>query len=135
MEEDSHDYLFKIVLIGAPGVGKSCLLTRFTRNEFNLEQKSTIGVEFATRTMTIDNKKVKMQVWDTAGQDRYRAITTAYYKGAVGALVVYDITNSETLGSLDSWLSELDQNSEPNISKLLIGNKCDLANLRNVTVD
>jgi len=88
----SYDYLFKVVLIGDSGVGKSNLLSRFTRNEFCLESKSTIGVEFATRSIQVDGKTIKAQIWDTAGQERYRAITSAYYRGAVGALLVYDIT-------------------------------------------
>ena len=85
-----YDLLFKIVLIGDSGVGKSNLLSRFTKNEFNMDSKSTIGVEFATRTLEIDGKRIKAQIWDTAGQERYRAITSAYYRGAVGALIVYD---------------------------------------------
>ena len=88
--EDDYDYLFKVVLIGDSGVGKSNLLSRFTRNEFDLETKTTIGVEFATNTIVIDGKTIKAQIWDTAGQERYRAITSAYYRGAVGALLVYD---------------------------------------------
>ncbi|KAK9025676.1 hypothetical protein V6N11_038534 [Hibiscus sabdariffa] len=90
--DDDYDYLFKLVLIGDSGVGKSNLLSRFARNEFNLESKSTIGVEFATRSIRVDDKVVKAQIWDTAGQERYRAITSAYYRGAVGALLVYDVT-------------------------------------------
>lgn len=90
----SYDYLFKVVLIGDSGVGKSNLLSRFTRNEFMLESKSTIGVEFATRSIQVDGKTIKAQIWDTAGQERYRAITSAYYRGAVGALLVYDITKT-----------------------------------------
>ena len=89
--------LFPVVLIGDSGVGKSNLLSRFTRNEFNLESKSTIGVEFATRSIQVDGKTIKAQIWDTAGQERYRAITSAYYRGAVGALLVYDIGNYQTV--------------------------------------
>ena len=114
--DDEYDYLFKgkatwpehdngitsqiyfvVVLIGDSGVGKSNLLSRFTRNEFNLESKSTIGVEFATRSIQVDGKTIKAQIWDTAGQERYRAITSAYYRGAVGALLVYDIGNYQTV--------------------------------------
>jgi small GTP-binding protein len=85
--------LFKIVLVGDSGVGKTNLLTRFSKNEFSLESKTTIGVEFATKTITTETGHViKAQIWDTAGQDRYRAIASSYYKGAAGALVVYDIT-------------------------------------------
>jgi small GTP-binding protein len=90
--EEDYDYLFKVVLIGDTAVGKSNLLSRFTRNEFDLETKTTIGVEFATNTIVIDSKTIKAQIWDTAGQERYRAITSAYYRGAVGALLVYDIS-------------------------------------------
>ena len=87
----NNHFLFKVVLIGDSGVGKSQILSRFTRNEFSLDSKSTIGVEFATKNIEIDNKIIKTQIWDTAGQERYRAITSAYYRGAVGALLIYDI--------------------------------------------
>lgn len=90
--DDDYDYLFKIVLIGDSGVGKTNLLSRFTKDEFNLESKPTIGVEFATKTLTVEGQHIKAQIWDTAGQERYRAITNAYYRGALGALTVYDIT-------------------------------------------
>ncbi|CAN1288614.1 Ras-related protein RABA4a [Linum perenne] len=86
------DYVFKVVLIGDSAVGKSQILARFARNEFSLDSKATIGVEFQTRTMVISHKSVKAQIWDTAGQERYRAVTSAYYRGAVGAMLVYDIT-------------------------------------------
>jgi Ras-related protein Rab-11A len=89
--------LLKIVLVGDSGVGKTNLLTRFSKNEFSLESKTTIGVEFATKTITTESGRViKAQIWDTAGQDRYRAIASSYYKGAVGALLVYDITKEKT---------------------------------------
>ena len=89
---EQYDYLFKIVLIGDSGVGKSSILSRFSRNEFQANSRSTIGVEFSTRTVQIEGKNVKAQIWDTAGQEKYRAITKAYYRGAKGALLVYDIT-------------------------------------------
>ncbi|CAL52204.1 Small GTPase superfamily, Rab type [Ostreococcus tauri] len=129
-EADDYDYLFKVVLVGDSGVGKSNLLSRFTRNEFCLESKSTIGVEFATRTIEIQNKIIKAQIWDTAGQERYRAITSAYYRGAVGALLVYDVTNKDTFGNVEKWLSELRDHADANIVIMLVGNKCDLAQLR-----
>jgi len=105
--DDEYDFLFKIVLIGDSGVGKSNLLSRFTRNEFNLESKSTIGVEFATKSITTENKTIKAQIWDTAGQERYRAITSAYYRGAVGALLVYDIAKRTSYDNVSRWLKEL----------------------------
>jgi Ras-related protein Rab-11A len=133
--EDDYDYLFKVVLIGDSGVGKSNLLSRFTRNEFSLESKSTIGVEFATRSLTVDTKVIKAQIWDTAGQERYRAITSAYYRGAVGALLVYDVTRHSTFENVERWLRELRDHTDPNIVVMLIGNKSDLRHLVAVPTD
>ncbi|KAJ8647408.1 hypothetical protein MRB53_000431 [Persea americana] len=124
--EEEYDYLFKVVLIGDSGVGKSNLLSRFTRNEFCLESKSTIGVEFATRTL---------QIWDTAGQERYRAITSAYYRGALGALLVYDVTKPTTFDNVSRWLKELRDHADANIVVMLIGNKTDLKHLRGVATE
>ncbi|TEB31422.1 GTPase [Coprinellus micaceus] len=134
-EGSNYDYLFKVVLIGDSGVGKSNLLSRFTRNEFNLESKSTIGVEFATRSINVDGKTVKAQIWDTAGQERYRAITSAYYRGAVGALLVYDIAKHATYVNVMRWLKELRDHADSNIVIMLVGNKSDLKHLRAVPTD
>ncbi|KAF8898240.1 ras family-domain-containing protein [Gymnopilus junonius] len=134
-EGSNYDYLFKVVLIGDSGVGKSNLLSRFTRNEFNLESKSTIGVEFATRSINVDGKTVKAQIWDTAGQERYRAITSAYYRGAVGALLVYDIAKHATYVNVTRWLKELRDHADANIVIMLVGNKSDLKHLRAVPTD
>merc|ERR1711944_381888 len=123
------------VLIGDSGVGKSNLLSRFTRNEFNLESKSTIGVEFATRSIQVDGKTIKAQIWDTAGQERYRAITSAYYRGAVGALLVYDIAKHLTYENVERWLRELRDHADQNIVIMLVGNKSDLRHLRAVPTD
>ncbi|KAF3442393.1 hypothetical protein FNV43_RR16309 [Rhamnella rubrinervis] len=204
--DDDYDYLFKVVLIGDSGVGKSNLLSRFTKNEFNLESKSTIGVEFATRTLNVDSKVIKAQIWDTAGQERscfffifafsdldgktglggmigfrdsqwqsgysrinlklwlamleleggvddifgswdqvfkcskllmlsYRAITSAYYRGAVGALLVYDVTRHATFENVDRWLKELRNHTESNIVVMLVGNKSDLRHLVAVSTE
>ncbi|ETW85348.1 hypothetical protein HETIRDRAFT_407449 [Heterobasidion irregulare TC 32-1] len=134
-EGSNFDYLFKVVLIGDSGVGKSYLLSRFTRNEFNLETKSTIGVEFATRTISVDGKTLKAQIWDTAGQERYRAITAAYYRGAVGALLVYDISKHATYVNVTRWLKELRDHADSNIVIMLVGNKSDLKHLRAVPTE
>mmetsp|Transcript_18613 Transcript_18613/g.34929 ORF Transcript_18613/g.34929 Transcript_18613/m.34929 type:complete len:214 (+) Transcript_18613:88-729(+) len=134
-KDDDYDYLFKVVLIGDSGVGKSNLLSRFTRDEFNLESKSTIGVEFATKSITTNGKVIKAQIWDTAGQERYRAITSAYYRGAVGALLVYDISKRVTFENLERWLQELRDHADPNIVIMLVGNKGDLRHLRAVGQD
>ena len=128
--------LFKIVLVGDSGVGKTNLLARFSRNEFNLESRATIGVEFATKTITTENGDViKAQIWDTAGQDRYRAIASSYYKGAVGALLVYDITKQQSFENVEKWLKELRENGVENMTLMLIGNKTDLAKNRMVKTE
>ncbi|XP_076906774.1 ras-related protein RABA2a [Bidens hawaiensis] len=133
--DEEYDYLFKVVLIGDSGVGKSNLLSRFTRNEFCLESKSTIGVEFATRTLQVEGRTIKAQIWDTAGQERYRAITSAYYRGALGALLVYDVTKPTTFENISRWLKELRDHADANIVIMLIGNKTDLKHLRAVAVE
>ncbi|CAM8941500.1 unnamed protein product [Rhodiola kirilowii] len=134
-QEEEYDYLFKIVLIGDSGVGKSNLLSRFTRNEFCLESKSTIGVEFATRTLQVEGRTIKAQIWDTAGQERYRAITSAYYRGARGALLVYDTTKPTTFENVSRWLKELRDHADANIVIMLIGNKTDLKHLRAIATE
>ncbi|XP_020598991.1 ras-related protein RABA1f-like [Phalaenopsis equestris] len=135
MLDDDCDYLFKVVLIGDSGVGKSNLLFRFTKNEFSLESKSTIGVEFATRSIRVTEKVVKAQIWDTAGQERYRAITSAYYRGAVGALLVYDVTRKVTFDGVERWLKELRDYTDHNTVIMLVGNKADLRHLRVVSTE
>lgn len=132
----NFDHLFKIVLVGDSGVGKSNLLSRFTRNMFTNDEKSTIGVEFATRLVPMeDGKKIKAQIWDTAGQERYRAITNAYYRGALGAMLVYDVTKQNTFENIPRWLRELRDYANRDIVLILVGNKCDLvdSSLRQVT--
>lgn len=135
MDSGDPDFLLKIVLIGDSGVGKTNFLSRFARDQFNPDSKPTIGVEFATKTIEVEGKTVKAQIWDTAGQERYRAITSAYYRGAIGALLLYDITASLTFTSLSRWLQELRENADSNIVVMLVGNKCDLQELRAVSVE
>ena len=127
--------MFKCVIIGDTGVGKSNLLSRFARDEFTKDSKSTIGVEFATRQIEHDGKTIEAQVWDTAGQERYRAITAAYYRGAIGALLVYDITKRESFENCERWLRELRAHADPSIVAMLVGNKCDLRHLKAVDVE
>ncbi|KAK4720960.1 hypothetical protein R3W88_011193 [Solanum pinnatisectum] len=129
------DYVFKVVLIGDSAVGKSQILARFARNEFSLDSKATIGVEFQTRTLVIQHKSVKAQIWDTAGQERYRAVTSAYYRGAVGAMLVYDITKRQTFDHIPRWLEELRAHADRNIVIILIGNKTDLKDQRAVPTE
>jgi len=129
---ETEDYSIKIVVVGDSGVGKSNILTRFVQNEFNQESKATVGVELSMKTYRIENKIVKVHLWDTAGQERYKSITAAYYKGAKGAMIVYDITRRETFNSVGKWYEEVREYGDKNMSVMLVGNKSDLTLLRNV---
>uniref|UniRef100_A0A8R7R764 Ras-related protein RABA3 n=2 Tax=Triticum urartu TaxID=4572 RepID=A0A8R7R764_TRIUA len=124
MEED---YVFKVVVIGDSGVGKTQLLGRFTRGDFCLDSKSTIGIEFQTRAADIAGRRVKAQIWDTAGQERYRAVTSAYYRGALGAMLVYDVTRRDSFAHAARWVAELRAHADKSIVVALVGNKADLA--------
>mmetsp|Transcript_76486 Transcript_76486/g.93939 ORF Transcript_76486/g.93939 Transcript_76486/m.93939 type:complete len:207 (+) Transcript_76486:120-740(+) len=127
-----YDYLFKLVLIGDSGVGKSCLLLRFADDSFTDSYISTIGVDFRFRTVNIDMKTVKLQIWDTAGQERFRTITSAYYRGAHGIIMVYDVTNFESFEHVEEWLNEVNRHASESTLKLLVGNKADLADDKKV---
>jgi len=131
----SYAYLFKYIIIGDTGVGKSCLLLQFTDKRFQPVHDLTIGVEFGARMITIDNRQIKLQIWDTAGQESFRSITRSYYRGAAGALLVYDITRRETFNHLTRWLEEARQNSNSNMAIMLIGNKSDLEHRRAVSTE
>jgi len=131
----SYAYLFKYIIIGDTGVGKSCLLLQFTDKRFQPVHDLTIGVEFGARMITIDGKQVKLQIWATAGQESFRSITRSYYRGAAGALLVYDITRRDTFNHLTTWLEDAKQHSNSNMVIMLIGNKSDLEADRVVSVD
>ncbi|XP_055067259.1 ras-related protein Rab-25b [Misgurnus anguillicaudatus] len=133
--DEAYNFVFKVVLIGESGVGKSNLLSRFTKNEFNHDSRTTIGVEFSTRTVELNGLTIKAQIWDTAGLERYRAITSAYYRGAVGALLVYDISKHLTYESAERWLKELYDHADPHIVVMLVGNKTDLGAVRAVPTE
>ena len=133
--QNGYDMIFKIVLIGDTSVGKTNILSKYLSNEFDPDSKATVGVEFGTKDFKIENNIVKVQIWDTAGQERYRSITNAYYKGAKGSLLVYDITNPKSFENLDKWLSDLKTNAEEKISIVLLGNKSDLEGERKITLE
>ena len=115
----------KCILIGNSGVGKSSLVCHFTENKFT-DQDTTIGVEFGSREVKVDNQTYKLQVWDTAGQERYRTITKAYYKGADGILVVFDLTDKESFNNVDSWLKEIEKHCGTDVSVIVLANKSDV---------
>ena len=134
-EEENYNMIFKIVLVGDSGVGKTNLLLRYLKNEFNTQTKATVRVEFGNTKVQIDNALIKAQIWDTAGQERYRSITSAYYKGAHGALIVYDITRKDSFDSVEKWLSDLKNNGEEKMVIMAIGNKCDMVNERVISTE
>ncbi|KAF5743890.1 ras-related protein RABA3 [Tripterygium wilfordii] len=133
--EEKIEYVFKIVVIGDSAVGKTQLLSRFAKNEFCFDSKSTIGVDFQTRTVTIKGKVIKAQIWDTAGQERYRAVTSAYYRGALGAIIVYDITKRPSFDHVARWVEELRANADNSIVMAMTGNKADLVDERAVPTE
>lgn len=129
----SYNYLFKYIIIGDTGVGKSCLLLQFTDSRFRNDHDLTIGVEFGAKIVTIDNKSIHLQIWDTAGQESFRSITRGYYRGAAAALLTYDITRRDTFQSLSKWLEETKNNGNPNMVIVLVANKVDLESQRMVS--
>uniref|UniRef100_A0A1I8BTN2 Ras-related protein Rab-35 n=1 Tax=Meloidogyne hapla TaxID=6305 RepID=A0A1I8BTN2_MELHA len=119
-----YDFLFKLLIIGDSGVGKSSLLLRFSDNTFSANYITTIGVDFKIRTITVKGYKVKLQIWDTAGQERFRTITSTYYRGTHGVVVVYDVTTPDSFANVKRWLHEIETNCE-NVQRILVGNKLD----------
>ncbi|KAL4462047.1 hypothetical protein ABPG74_000892 [Tetrahymena malaccensis] len=133
MANREYDYLIKLVIIGNSSVGKSSVLLRFSDDQFSESYLTTIGVDFRFKTLNIDGRKVKLQIWDTAGQERFRTITNAYYKGADGIVLVYDITNSTSFEDIERfWLNEVESYAEKDVELLLLGNKSDLSDQRQV---
>ena len=146
----TYDYLFKLLLIGDSGVGKTCVLFRFSEDAFNATFISTIGnliapllirlnknriipgIDFKIRTIELDGKKIKLQIWDTAGQERFRTITTAYYRGAMGIMLVYDITNEKSFDNIKNWIRNIEEHASADVEKMILGNKCDMNGRRQV---
>ncbi|KAH8554741.1 ras family-domain-containing protein [Umbelopsis sp. PMI_123] len=122
----NYNYIIKYIIVGDTGVGKSCLLLQFTDHRFHAQHELTIGVEFGTRFVNVEGKQIKLQIWDTAGQENFRSITRSYYRGAAGALIVYDITRRDSFNNIPTWLEDVRKNANPNTTIMLIGNKCDL---------
>ena len=135
MTQNEYDYMFKILLIGNSAVGKSSLLMRFADDIFTDNFLPTIGVDFKIRTIETAGSIVKLQMWDTAGQEKFKTITSAYYKGAHGVIMVYDITDRKSFTDLQNWLSEVDKYSREDVVKILVGNKKDLESNREVSIE
>ena len=130
-----YNYLFKYIIIGDPSVGKSNLLMKFANNKFTEDYEATIGVEFGVKNLQIDNKIYRIQIWDTAGQENFRSITRAYYKNCVCAMVVYDITKRTSFNNVQNWLQDVITQSPKTVLIILIGNKIDLEDKREVIFD
>lgn len=134
-KQQAYDYLIKLLLIGDSGVGKSCLLLRFSDDSFTPSFITTIGIDFKIRTIELEGKRIKLQIWDTAGQERFRTITTAYYRGAMGILLVYDVTDEKSFSNIRNWIRNIEQHATENVNKMLVGNKCDMADKRVVEAE
>lgn len=130
-----YEHLFKFIIIGDEAVGKTCLLLQFTDKRYRATHQVTVGVEFGSKTVEVSGKMIKLQCWDTAGQDRFRSIVRSYYRGAAGALLVYDITRRESFEHITNWLIEARNHADPNLVITLVGNKCDRSADRQVSYD
>jgi Ras-related protein Rab-8A len=124
----AYDYLMKFIIIGDSGVGKTCFLMRFADDSFTTSHISTIGIDFKIKPITIDGKSIKLQIWDTAGQDRFRTITQTYYKGAMGVILAYDCTDENSFNNVRNWIKQLEAHATPGVCKVLVGNKSDSPN-------
>ncbi|CAD5210206.1 unnamed protein product [Bursaphelenchus xylophilus] len=133
MAKRQYDLLFKLLLIGDSGVGKTCIMYRFCDDAFNTTFISTIGIDFKIKTIELKGKKIKLQIWDTAGQERFHTITTSYYRGAMGIMLVYDITNAKSFDNIAKWLRQIDDHASEDVVKMILGNKCDMTDRRVVS--
>ena len=132
MAEEEYEMMVKVILIGDSAVGKTNIMSKYLKNQFIEDSKATVGVEFGSKLFTINGHNIKAQIWDTAGQEKYKAITGAYYKGSKGAFVVYDITKKDTFESVDKWINDLKSTGDPKMTIIIIGNKVDLEHKRGV---
>lgn len=129
------DMQIKLLMIGDSGVGKTCLLLRYANDSFSPTFITTIGIDFKIKNIALEGKRIKLQIWDTAGQERFRTITTSYFRGAQGILLVYDVTDRQTFTSIRNWVAQIQNHADVNVNKILIGNKCDMADQRAVSYE
>lgn len=134
-KEDNYDVLVKLIIIGDSGVGKTNVLMRFCDSEFKENYVATIGVDFKVKVLQIEDKRIKLQIWDTAGQERFKNITQTYYKGAMGIILTYSVTEEMSFENIERWITQINENTSPDVKKILIGNKCDLQPNRKVTTE
>jgi len=132
-ESNNYELLYKIIIIGDTCVGKSNILSRYLKDEFREDSKSTVGVELGTKFLKVKDVGTKIQIWDTAGQERYRSITSSYYKGSHGCFIVYDITSEISFENVDKWYQQAQKEASKDVSIILVGNKCDLEDQRKVS--
>lgn len=130
MAKKTYDLLFKLLLIGDSGVGKTSILFRFSDDAYTPTFISTIGIDFKIKTIELKGKKIKLQIWDTAGQERFHTITTSYYRGAMGIMLVYDITNAKSFDNIQKWLRNIEEHANEDVEKMIVGNKCDMEDRR-----
>ena len=134
-DAEEYEMMIKVILIGDSGVGKTNIMSKYLKNQFMENSKATVGVEFGSKLFNHQGHKIKAQIWDTAGQEKYKAITGAYYKGSKGAFIVYDITRKDTFASIERWVNDLKATSDQKLTIILIGNKNDLDDKREVSKD
>jgi small GTP-binding protein len=128
----NYDHIFKVLLLGDSSVGKTCFLLRFSDETFTENHISTIGLDYRLKMVSVNEAKIKLQIWDTAGQDRFRAITKNYYKGAHGIILLYDVTNINSFNNIKNWISQIKENSTEKVKICLVGNKCDMTGMRKI---
>jgi Ras-related protein Rab-10 len=133
MAKKNYDLLFKLLLIGDSGVGKTNILLRFSEDAFNSNSIATIGIDFKIKTIELRGKKIKLQIWDTAGQEQFLAITTSYYRAAMGIMLVYDITNASSFDNIAKWLRNIDEHADEDVERMILGNKADMEDKREVS--
>jgi len=131
----SGDLMMKLLLLGDSGVGKTCLLLRFADDVFNETFISTIGIDFKHKNIEIDGRKIKLQIWDTAGQEKYRTITSAYYRSAQGIVLCYDVTDERSFNNVAQWVRNIDEHANASVNRILVGNKCDSPDKRVISLE